>query len=141
MDTREALIQGIHQPRKRDGSGPSCLRAGTARLDEARSNQTGAQQERAHFEQQEKNALAQIDKTYAGVTGASEVFQWYVRDAEVVSAWVGIELNRQEGCTVRQVRAWQQTLWDLLHHRADDHAHAVLNVSDNISPGHESSAI
>ncbi|RQZ65508.1 hypothetical protein EFP18_02635 [Burkholderia glumae] len=103
--------------------------------DDARSNQTGVQQERARFAQEEKDALAQIDKTYNGITKATEVFQWYVRDDQVVPAWSGVELTKQDGSTARQDRNWQQTMWDLLNHREDDHVHAVLNISDNVVVG------
>ncbi|CAB4051019.1 hypothetical protein LMG9964_04687 [Paraburkholderia phenoliruptrix] len=109
-------------------------------LDDAKTTLTGLPQERARFEQQEKDALAQIEKTYGGVTRASEVFQWHVRDNEVVPAWVGVELTKQDGSTVRQDRGWQQTLRDLLNHRGDDHVHAVLNVPDNIAAGQQPSA-
>lgn len=109
-------------------------------LDDAKTTLAGLPQERARFEQQEKDALAQIDKTYGCVTRASEVFQWHVRDNEVVPAWVGVELTKQDGSTVLQDRGWQQTLWDLLNHRGDDHVHAVLNVPDNIAAGQQPSA-
>ncbi|WP_186125956.1 hypothetical protein [Burkholderia gladioli] len=109
-------------------------------LDDAKTTLASLPQERARFEQQEKDAIAQIDKAYGGVTGASEVFQWYVRDSEVAPAWVGVELTKQDGSTVRQDRGWQQTLWDLLNHRGDDHVHAVLNVPDNIAAGQQPSA-
>ncbi|MFM0190130.1 hypothetical protein PQR25_30475 [Paraburkholderia nemoris] len=134
-DTPEALKQGIFN---RDGAmeaAQSAVERAQRELDDARSNQTGVQQERTRFEKSEKDALAQIDRTYGGVTEASEVFQWYVRDDEVVPAWAGVELTKQDGSTARQDRGWQQTMWDLLNHRGDDHVHAVLNVPDNIVPG------
>lgn len=134
-DTPEALKQGIVN---RDGAmeaAQSAVERAQRELDDARSNQTGVQQERVRFEQAEKDALAQIDRTYGGVTEASEVFQWYVTDDEVVPAWAGVELTKQGGSTARQDRGWQQTMWDLLNHRGDDHVHAVLNVPDNIVPG------
>ncbi|MFM0042158.1 hypothetical protein [Paraburkholderia sediminicola] len=104
-------------------------------LDDAQSNQTGVQQERTRFEQAEKDALAQITGTYGSVTKASEVFQWFVRDTEVVPAWSGVELTKEDGSIVRQDRGWKQTMWDLLNHLGDDHVHAVLNIPDNIVPG------
>lgn len=134
-DTPEALKQGLVNRSSEMEVAQSAVERARRILDDARSNLTGVQQERARFEQQKKDALAQIDKTYGGVSGASEVFQWYVRDTKVVPAWVGVELTKQDGSTVRQDRGWQQTLWDLLNHRGDDHVHAVLNVPDNISPG------
>lgn len=109
-------------------------------LDDAKNTLAGLPQERARFEQEEKDALAQIDKTYGSVTGASEVFQWFVQDTEVVPAWSGVELTKQDGSTVRQDRSWKQTMWDLLNHRGDDHVHAVLNIPDNIVPGQQPSA-
>jgi hypothetical protein len=128
-DTPEALKQRLVNR-------SSEMRAAQRELDDARSNQTGVQKERARFEQQEKDTLAQIDKTYGGVTKASEVFQWFVRNTEIAPAWTGVELEKQDGDTVRQDRRWQQTLWDLLNHRGDDHVHAVLNVPDSIVSGH-----
>jgi hypothetical protein len=134
-DTPEALKQGIVN---RDGAmkaAQSAVERTQRELDDARSDQTGVQQERTRFEKSEKDALAQIDRTYGGVTEASEVFQWYVRDDEVVPDWAGVELTKQDGSTARRDRGWQQTMWDLLKHRGDDHVHAVLNVPDNIVPG------
>jgi hypothetical protein len=134
-DTPEALKQGIVNRDSAMEAAQSAVERAQRELDDARSNQTGVQHERARFEEQKKDALAQIDKTYGGVTQASEVFQWYVRDTEVVPAWVGVELTKQDGSTARQDRGWQQTLWDVLDHRGDDHVHAVLNVPDNIVAG------
>jgi len=134
-DTPEALKQGIVNRSSAIEAAQSAVERAQRELDDARSNQTGVQQERARFEQQEKDTLAQIDKTYGGVTGASEVFQWYVRDNDVAPAWVGVELTKQDGSSARQDRNWSQTMWDLLQHRGDDHVHAVLNVPDNIVPG------
>jgi hypothetical protein len=134
-ETPEALKQGIVNRERAMEAVQSAVERAQRELDDARSNQTGVQQERARFQQQEKDALAQIDRTYGGVTGASEVFQWYVRDSDVVPAWVGVELTKQDGSTMRQDRGWQQTLGDLLNHRGDDHVHTVLNVPDNIVLG------
>jgi len=134
-DTPEALKHALVNRSSEMEAAQSAVERAQRELDDARINQTGVQQERARFEQQEKETLAQIDKTYGGVTRASEVFQWHVRDTEVVPAWVGVEQTKQDGSTARQDRGWQQTLWDLLNHRGDDHVHAVLNVPDNISPG------
>ncbi|CAG4897077.1 hypothetical protein [Paraburkholderia gardini] len=131
----EALKQGIVNRASAMEAAQSAVERAQRELDDARSNQTGVQQERARFELQEKDALAQIDKTYGNVTQASEIFQWFVRDTEVVPTWSGVELTKQDGSTVRQDRGWQQTMWDLLNHRGDDHVHAVLNVPDNIVPG------
>ncbi len=136
-DTPEALKQGIVNHSSEMEAAQSAVERAQRELDDARSNQTGVQQERVRFEQQEKDALVQIDKTYGGVTQASEVFQWYVRDTEVVPAWVGVELTKQDGSTARQDRGWQQTLWDLLNHRGDDHVHAVLNLPDGIVAGRQ----
>lgn len=138
-DTPEALKQGIVNRTSKMEAAQSAVERAQRELDDARSNQTGVQQARERFEQQEKDAIAHIDKTYGGVTGASEVFQWYVRDNEVVPAWAGVELTNQDG-NLRQDRGWQQTLWDLLNHRGDDHVHAVLNIPDNIVPGQQPSS-
>ncbi|WP_334032896.1 hypothetical protein [Burkholderia gladioli] len=92
------------------------------------------QQERARFEQSEKDALAQIDKAYGSVTNANEVLQWYVRHDKVVPAWSGVELTKQDGSIARQERNWQQTMWDLLNRRGNDHIHSMLNIPDNIVP-------
>ena len=134
-ETPEALKQGIVNRTSEMEAAQSAVELAQRELDDARSNQTGVQQERAHFEQEEKDALVQIDKTYSGITKATEVFQWYVRDDEVVPAWSGVELTKQDGSTARQDRSWQQAMWDLLNHRGDDHVHAVLNVPDNLNPG------
>lgn len=131
----EALKQGIVNSASAMEVAQSAVERAQRELDDARSNQTGVQQARARFEGAEKDALAQIDKTYGGVTNATEVFQWYVKDDEVVPALAGVELTKQDGSTARQDRRWQQTMSDLLNHRGDDHVHAVLNVPDNIVPG------
>ncbi|MFM0365732.1 hypothetical protein [Paraburkholderia sediminicola] len=104
-------------------------------LDDAKNTLASLPQERARFEQAEKDTLAQIDRACGRVTQASEVFQWFVKDDEVAPAWSGVELTKQDGSTVRQDRGWQQTMGNLLNHRGDDHVHAVLNVPDNIVPG------
>lgn len=134
-DTPEALRQEIVNRTSEMEAAQSAVERAQRERDDARSNQTGVQQERARFAQEEKDALAQIDKTYSGITKATEVFQWYVRDDQVVPAWSGVELTKQDGSTARQDRNWQQTMWDLLNHREDDHVHAVLNISDNVVVG------
>ncbi|MET3217392.1 UNVERIFIED_ORG: hypothetical protein ABIC48_005176 [Burkholderia territorii] len=139
-DTPEALKQGLVNRSSEMEVAQSAVERAQRELDDARSNQTGVQQERARFERQEQEALAQIDKRYGGVTAASEVFRWYVRDAEVVPAWVGVELTKEDGSIARQDRGWQQTLWDLLNHRGDDHVRSVLNVPDNTVLGQLPSA-
>ncbi|MFM0498641.1 hypothetical protein [Paraburkholderia caledonica] len=133
--TPEALKQGMVNSASAIEVAQSAVKRAQRELDDARSNQTGVQQERVRFEQAEKDALAKIDRTYGNVTQASEVFQWFVRDTDVVPTWSGVELTKQDGSTVRQDKGWQQTMWDLLNHRGDDHVHAVLNVPDNIVPG------
>ncbi|CAG4886519.1 hypothetical protein [Paraburkholderia saeva] len=133
--TPEALKQGMVNSASAMEVAQSAVKRAQRELDDARSNQTGVQQERVRFEQAEKDALAKIDRTYGNVTQASEVFQWFVRDTDVVPTWSGVELTKQDGSTVRQDKGWQQTMWDLLNHRGDDHVHAVLNVPDNIVPG------
>jgi len=136
----EALKQSIVNRESAMQAAQSAVEQAQRSLDDARNNRTGMQQERARFEKQEKDTLAQIDKAYGGVTKATEVFQWYVRDDEVVPAWSGVELAKQDGSIVRQDRGWQQTMWDLLNHQGDDHVHAVLNIPDNIVPGQQPSA-
>ncbi|MFM0737888.1 hypothetical protein PQQ51_11655 [Paraburkholderia xenovorans] len=139
-DTPEALKQRIVNRESTLETAQSAVERAQRDLDDARNGLIGAQQERARFEQQEKDALAQIDKTYGGVTTATEVFKWHVRDGEVVPAWSGVEFTKQDGTTARQDRSWQQTMGDLLNHRGDDHVHAVLNVPDNIVPSQQPSA-
>ncbi|URF04126.1 HlyD family secretion protein [Cupriavidus campinensis] len=131
----EALKQGIANSASAMEVAQSAVERAQRELDDARSNQAGVQQERARFEQEEKDALEQINKTYDGVTKATEVFQWYVRDDEIVRAWSGVELKKQDGSTARIDRNWNQTLGNLLNHRGDDHVRAVLNVPDNIVAG------
>lgn len=135
----EALKQGIVNSASAMEVAQSVVERAQRELDDARSNQTGVQQERARFEQAKKDALAQINKTYDGVTKATEVFQWYVRDDEIVRAWSGVELKKQDGSTARMDRNWNQTLGDLLNHRGDDHVRAVLNLPDNIVAGQQPS--
>ncbi len=139
-DTPEALKQAIVNRESAMQAAQASVERAQRELDDARNNRTGVQQERARFEQQEKDAVAQIDNAYGGVTKATEVFQWFVRDGEVVPAWSGVELAKQDGSTARFDRNWSQTVWDLLRHRGDDHVHAVLNVPDNIVPGQQPSA-
>lgn len=98
-------------------------------------NLASLQQERARFEQSEKDALAQIDKTYSGVTRTSEVFQWFVRDDQVVPAHAGVELEKQDGSVTRLDRDWRLTMRDLLSYRGEDHVRYVLNVPANVVPG------
>ncbi|MBC8726811.1 hypothetical protein [Paraburkholderia sp. UCT2] len=131
----EALKQGMVNRGSAMEAAQSAVERAQRELDDARSNQTGVQQERARFEQSEKDALAKIDRTYGNVAKASEVFQWFVRNSEVVPAWVGVELTKQDGGTTRLDTNWSQTMLDLLNHRGDDHVHTVLNVPDNIVPG------
>lgn len=139
-DTPGALKQAIVNRESEIEAARSAVEQAQRELDDARNGLTGVQQERVRFEQAEKDALAQIDKTYGDVTNATEVFQWYVRDDEVAPAWAGVELTKQDGSTARQDRGWQQTMSDLVNHRGDDHVHAVLNVPDNIIPGQQPSA-
>ncbi|MEX3981491.1 hypothetical protein AB4Y45_21195 [Paraburkholderia sp. EG287A] len=134
-DTPEALKQAIVNRESAMQAAQSAVERAQRERDDAKNGLTGVQHERERFEQQEKDALAQIDRTYGDISKASEVFQWFVRDSEVVPAWSGVELTKQDGSTVRQDRGWKQTMWDLLNHRGDDHVHAVLNVPDNIVPG------
>ncbi|BCM01772.1 hypothetical protein BL247_22490 [Ralstonia solanacearum] len=139
-DTPEALKQAIVNRESAMQAAQSSVERAQRELDDARNNRAGVQQERERFAQQEKDALAQIDKAYGGVTKATEVFQWFLRDGEVVPAWSGVELVKQDGSTARLDRNWSQTMWDLLHHRGDDHVHAMLNVPDNIVPGQQPAA-
>ncbi|WP_316864615.1 hypothetical protein [Ralstonia mannitolilytica] len=136
-DTPEALKQGMINRESAVQAAQSSVERAQRELDDARKNQTGVQQERVRFEQAEKDSLAQIDKAYGGVAKATEVFQWFVQDDEVVPAWSGVELAKRDGSTARLDRNWSQTMWDLLHHRGADHVHAVLNISDNIVPGQQ----
>ncbi|WP_334032898.1 hypothetical protein [Burkholderia gladioli] len=103
-------------------------------LADAQNTLTSLPQERARFEQQEKDALAQIDGAYGGVTKTTEVFQWFVRDDSIVPAWSGVELTKQDGNTVRRNKDWQRTMGDLISHRGDDHVHYALDVPDNVAP-------
>ncbi|MWL88593.1 hypothetical protein GA566_14290 [Cupriavidus sp. SW-Y-13] len=93
------------------------------------------QRERTRFERAEKDALAQIDKSYDGITKASEVFRWFVRDSHVVPAWSGVELLKQDGSVAHWNRDWKLTVRDLLHHRSEDHVRYVLNVPANVTLG------
>lgn len=139
-DSPEALRQTIDNRESAMQAAQSAAARAQRELNDARNDKAGVQQERDRFEQQEKDALAQIEKEYGGITKATEVFQWYVRDDDVVPAWSGVELTKQDGSTSRQDRNWQQTMWDLLNHRGDDHVHAVLGVPDNIVPGQQPSS-
>lgn len=110
----EALKQATVTRESAMEATPSAVEQAQQELDDARSDQTSVRQEREHFEQQEKDALVQIDNEYSGITKATEVFQSFVRDDEVVPAWSGVELTKQDGNTARRDRNWQQTMWDLL---------------------------
>jgi hypothetical protein len=134
-DTPEALKRGIVNHTSEMEAAQSAVERVQRLLNDARNGLAGVEQERIRFEQQEKDALAQIDKAYAGVNQATEVFQWFVRDDDVVPAWSGVELAKQDGSTTRLGRNWQQSMWDLLRHRGGDHVHAVLNVPDSIVRG------
>ncbi|MGA3959709.1 hypothetical protein ACI2VD_01545 [Ralstonia nicotianae] len=131
-DTPAALKQSIVNRESAREAAQSAVERAQRSLDDVHNSLTGVQHERARFEQEQKDALAQIDKTYGGVTKATEVFQWYVRDDGVAPAWSGIELTKQDGSTARQDRNWSQTMSDLLSHRGNDHVHAMLNIPDNI---------
>lgn len=93
------------------------------------------QRERTRFERAEKDALAQIDKSYDGITKASEVYRWLVRDSHVVPAWSGVELLKQDGSIAHWNRDWKLTVRDLLHHRGEDHVRYVLNAPANVKLG------
>ncbi|MFV8618603.1 hypothetical protein [Ralstonia pseudosolanacearum] len=136
-DTPEALKQAIVNRESAMQAAQLTVERAQRSLDAARNGLTGVQQERARFERAEKDTLAQIDKAYGGGVKATEVFQWFVREDEVMPAWSGVELVKQDGSTARLDRNWSQTMWDLLHHRGDDHVHAMLNVPDNIVPGQQ----
>ncbi|CAB3790928.1 hypothetical protein [Paraburkholderia fynbosensis] len=136
----QALKQGIVNSASAMEVAQSAVERAQRELDDARNNQTGVQQERSRFEQQEKETLAQIDKTYGGITQASEIFQWHVRDDEAVPAWSGVELVKQDRSTTQLNRDWQKTMKDLLSHRGDDHVHYALDVPDNIASGQQPSA-
>lgn len=133
-DSPEALKQAIVNRESAIQAAQSSVERAQRELNDARNDKAGVQKELDRFELQEKDALAQIEKAYGRITKATEVFQWYVRDDDVVPAWSGVELTKQDGSTARQDRNWQQTMWDLLNHRGDDHVHAVLNVPDHIGP-------
>lgn len=139
-DSPEALRQAIVNRESAMQAAQSAVERAQRELNDARDDKAGVQQERVRFEQQEKNALAQIDKQYGGIAKATEVFQWFVRDDGVVPAWSGVELTKQDGNTARQDRNWQQTMRDLLDHRGDDHVRAVLGVPENIVPGRQPSS-
>lgn len=139
-DTPEALKQAVVNRESAMEATQSSVERAQRALNDARNDLTGVQQERARFEKAEKDTLAQIEKTYGGITRATEVFQWFVRDSKVVPAWSGVALTKQDGSTARQDRNWQQTMRDLLDHRGDDHVHAVLNVPDNIVPSQQPSS-
>ncbi|UYR06893.1 hypothetical protein NQS38_00615 [Ralstonia pseudosolanacearum] len=139
-DTPEALKQAIVNRESAMQAAQSSVERAQRELDDARNNRTGVQQERERFEQQEKDALTQIDKAYGGVTKATEVFQWFVRDGEIVPAWSGVELTKQDGSTTRLDKNWTPTMRDLLSHRGEDHVHYALDVPDNIVPGQPPSA-
>lgn len=139
-NTPEDLRQSLVNRESAMEAAQSAVDRAQRELDDARGNQTGVQQERVRFERQEKDTLAQIDKAYGGITKTTEVFQWFVRDDEIVPAWSGVELTKQDNSTVRLDRNWSQTMRDLLNHRGDDHVHAVLDVPGNIAPGQQASA-
>jgi len=136
-DSPEALRQANVNLESAMGAAQSAVERVQRELDDARNAKVGVQQERARFAQQENDTLAQIDKEYGGITEATEVFQWFVRDDDVVPAWSGVELTKQDGNTTRQDRSWKQTMSDLLSHRGDDHIRAVLGVPDNLVLGQQ----
>ncbi|WP_259644384.1 hypothetical protein [Burkholderia pseudomallei] len=139
-DSPEALKQAIDNRESAMQAAQSAAARAQRELNDARNDGAGVQRERARFEQSEKDALAEIDRAYGGITRATEVFQWYVRDDAVVPAWSGVELTKQDGSTARLDRNWKQTMWDLLNHRGDDHVHTVLNIPDNIVPDQQPSS-
>jgi hypothetical protein len=57
-DTPEALKEGLVNRSSQMEAAQSAVQQAQRELDDARSNQTGVQEERARFEQQEKEALA-----------------------------------------------------------------------------------
>ena len=93
------------------------------------------QQERSRFEQAEKAALVQIDKTYDGVTKASEVFQWFVKTSEVIPAQASVEFEKQDGSVTHLNKDWNLTMRDLLHYRGEDHVRYALNAPGTNVPG------
>ncbi|KIX65990.1 hypothetical protein [Burkholderia pseudomallei] len=139
-DTPEALKQATVIGESAMEGAQSAVERAQRELDDARNAQAGAQQERIRFEKDEKDALAQIDKEYGGIIKATEVFQWFIRNDDVVPAWSGVELTKQDGNTARQDRSWKQAMSDLLSHRGDDHVRAVLGVPDNLVLGQQPSS-
>jgi hypothetical protein len=95
-------------------------------------NLVSLQRERARFEQEEKDALAQIDKTYDGIVKASEVFRWFVNDKEVVPVSAGVELEKRDGSITRLNKDWKLTMRNLIQYRGDNHVRYVLDVPDHI---------
>ncbi|MFC5430778.1 hypothetical protein ACFPTO_18530 [Paraburkholderia denitrificans] len=130
--TPEAFQQAIVKRESAMQTAQSAVERAQRELNDARNALASLPQERARLEQQEKDALAQIDKAYSGVTKTSEVFQWFVRDDEVVPAWSGVELERQEGSATRLDKDWTRMMRNLLDHRDEKHVHYALDVPDNV---------
>jgi hypothetical protein len=121
------------------GNARSSAERAQQRLDETKANLeqnlVSLQKEKERFQQSEKDILAGIEKTYGGVTKATEVFQWVVKGEEVFPSWAGVELQKQDDSIANLDKNWAMTIRDLLQYRSDDHVHYALNVPMDIVPG------
>jgi hypothetical protein len=98
-------------------------------------NLASLQREKGRFEQDEKNALAAIEKSYGGITKATEILQWVVKGDEVFPSWAGVEFQKQDGTTIRVNKNWSMYMRDILHYRGDDHVRYALDVPGDVVPG------
>lgn len=98
-------------------------------------NLASLQDEKARFERSEKSALAEVEKSYGGVTKATEVLQWVVKSNEVFPGQVSVEFQKQDGTTVRVNKNWDMFMRDILHYRGEDHVHYALGMPGDVVPG------
>lgn len=98
-------------------------------------NLASLQREKERFQEDEKNALARIEKSYGGVVKATEVFQWSVKGEEVFPAWSGVKLQKQDGAIISLNTNWGLTIRDLLHYRGDDHVRYALDIPGGVVLG------
>ncbi|WP_198118797.1 hypothetical protein [Massilia rhizosphaerae] len=98
-------------------------------------NLASLRSEKERYERDEKNTLTEIERSFGNVTKVTQVFQWVVNDKKVFPNWAGIEIQKQDGATVRTSRNWTMTIRDLLHHRGDDHVHYALDIPADVTPG------
>lgn len=97
-------------------------------------NLASLQSEKERYEKSEKNVLGDIEKSYGSVTKATEIFRWVVKQDKVIPGWAGVELQKQDGTTIRVNKNWTMHMRDILHYRGGDHVRYALDIPGDLIP-------